>query len=101
MKAKLAELVQRLLKNPPETLTRVACYFALAGLFALSFSVLWPKPLSVVIVMGVGEVLGIGAFACYLLAVLVDYQRSRPRHSLPHAVAVTAAPSPSDETSKE
>lgn len=97
MKAKLEQVVQRVLKNTPETLTRVACYFALAGLFALSFSVVWPKPLSVVIVMGVGEMLGIGAFACYLLAVLVDYQRGR------HADAARTTPdlkSPPEETSK-
>lgn len=78
---KLDQLVQRVLRNSPETLTRLACWLALAGLFALSFSVLWPKPLSVVIVMGVGEVIGIGAFACYLLAVLVDYQLGKPAKS--------------------
>ena len=99
---KLDRLVQRVLQHSPETLTRLACYFALAGLASLSITVLWPKPLAVVVVLGLGETLGIGAFACYLLAVLVDYQRGRHRHSLPGAVtsAPSAAPSPPEEASK-
>jgi hypothetical protein len=58
-------------------LTRVACAFALAGLLLMACSLVWPKPLLVILAMSLGHVLGAVALACYILAVLLDVTRSQ------------------------
>jgi hypothetical protein len=58
-------------------LTRVACVLALLGLFIMVYPLLFPGALTVVLSMGLGHTLGIAAFACYLLAVIVDLAQRR------------------------
>jgi hypothetical protein len=57
-------------------LTRVAAILALVGLGSMVYSVLVPRPLPVIFAMSVGHVIGGAAFACYLVAVLLDVSRS-------------------------
>jgi hypothetical protein len=56
-------------------LIRLACVLALAGLFVLCFSVIVPRPIPVIFAMSVGHGIGIAAFLCYLLAVVLDAAR--------------------------
>ena len=56
-------------------LTRLACLLALLGLAVMCFSVLVPRPLPVIFAMSGGHAIGGAAFACYLLAVLLDLAR--------------------------
>ena len=72
---KLDKLYEWVLQHSVTTLIRLACILALAGLFALCSIILWPKPLMVVVVMGVGHGIGVAAFGCYLLAVILDNRR--------------------------
>ena len=72
---KVAKLWDWVLQHSVVTLVRVACIIALVGLFALCLTVIWPKPLMVVIVMGAGHAIGGAAFVCYLLAVILDNRR--------------------------
>jgi hypothetical protein len=58
-------------------LTRVACVLALLGLAVMIYPLLFPGALSVVLSMALGHSLGIAAFACYLLAVVLDLARRR------------------------
>ncbi|MCA9646885.1 MAG: hypothetical protein H6718_01430 [Polyangiaceae bacterium] len=67
-------------------LLRMACVAALIALSLMSYSVISLKPLPVIFAMSVGHGIGIFAFLCYLLAVILDTRRSAPRTS--------AAPSP-------
>ena len=57
-------------------LTQLAAVLALFALAVMAFSVLFPRPLYVVFAMSIGHVVGGAAFACYLLAVLLDIYRS-------------------------
>ncbi|HVW29639.1 MAG TPA: hypothetical protein VHC69_29955 [Polyangiaceae bacterium] len=56
-------------------LVRLACALALLGLSVLCFSVIVPRPLPVIFAMSVGHGIGMAAFCCYLLAVVVDAAR--------------------------
>jgi hypothetical protein len=60
-------------------LTRVAAALALLALAIMAGSVIYPRPLLVVFAMSVGHVIGGAAFACYLVAVLVDVSRNNPK----------------------
>jgi hypothetical protein len=64
-------------------LIRVACYLAIAALALMVWSVLRPAALPVVIGMSVGQVLGVLAFLCYILAVLTDVRRAPPASIAP------------------
>jgi hypothetical protein len=57
-------------------LTRVACVLALLGLSLMSYSLLDPRAVPVIVAMSLGHAFGFGAFGCYLLAVVVDVWRS-------------------------
>jgi hypothetical protein len=59
-------------------LTRAACIFALGGLSLMSYSIIDPRAIPVIAAMSVGHVFGISAFACYLLAIVLDI-RNRGR----------------------
>jgi hypothetical protein len=50
---------------------------ALVGLLVMIWPLLFPGALTVVLSMALGHTLGIAAFACYLLAVIVDLARRR------------------------
>jgi hypothetical protein len=67
----------RVLKTSVLTLTRLACAFALLGLSLMSYSIVDPRAIPVITAMSVGHVLGISAFACYLLAIVLDLRARR------------------------
>jgi hypothetical protein len=68
---------------PLVVLTRVAAITSIVALLVMMYSVLFPKPLSVMASMSVGQLLGAFALGCYLLAVLGDVtSRARARRSL-------------------
>ena len=75
--------LQRILGRSVTRLTRMACWLALAGLAVMSYSIISPRPLPVIFAMSVGQGIGILAFLCYLLAVVLDIRRHPPRASLP------------------
>jgi hypothetical protein len=75
-------------------LTRIACVLALVGLAVMCFSVLVPRPLPVIFAMSGGHAIGVAAFACYLVAVLLDLAR-REGKLPPHLSSAPEAPPPS------
>ncbi len=77
MKAAVQNLWARVARRSVAELTRVACVLALLGLAVMMYPLLFPGALTVVLSMGLGHALGIGAFACYLLAVILDLARRR------------------------
>ncbi len=75
-------------------LTRLACILALVGLAVICLSVIYPRPLAVIFAMSGGHAIGVAAFGCYLLAVLLDLARREGK--LPaHASSAPEAPPPS------
>ena len=68
----------RVLQTSVVTVTRAACVFALLGLGLMSYSILDPRAIPVIMAMSVGHAFGISAFACYLLAIVLDI-RNRGR----------------------
>jgi hypothetical protein len=62
-------------------LTRLACVLALVGLVLLCYSVLFPEPLPVILAMSGGHVVGVAAFLCYLLAIVLDQARQEGKLS--------------------
>ncbi len=77
MKATVSSLWSRVAARSVSELTRVACVLALFGLAVMLYPLLFPGALSVVLSMALGHTLGIAAFACYLLAVVLDLARRR------------------------
>jgi hypothetical protein len=86
------KLVERLKEHSVESLVRVACILALAGLGVMVLSVVYPAPLVVIFAMGGGHVIGGAAFACYLLSIVLDMQRASRRRSLVPPAGVAPAP---------
>jgi hypothetical protein len=72
-------LVERIESSSVRGLTRLACVLALVALAALSWSVISPDPLPVIFAMSGGHLIGIAAFSCYLLAILLDLERREGR----------------------
>jgi hypothetical protein len=83
-------LVARILADSVQHLTRVACVFALLGLALMSYSILDPRAVPVIVAMSLGHAFGIMAFACYLLAVILDVKRG--------GRSTSVAPAPVDGT---
>jgi hypothetical protein len=79
-----------------ERLTRVAAVLALMALGIIVFSVLFPRPLPVIFAMSAGHAIGGLAFACYLLAVLLDVSRSGTKSS-----SVAPGRAPAEGAAKE
>lgn len=77
MKAAAQNLWSRVARRSIAELTRIACLLALLGLAVMIYPMLFPGALTVVLSMGLGHALGIGAFICYLLAVILDLARRR------------------------
>jgi hypothetical protein len=73
------KIVARVEASSTRGLTRLACGLALMGLALLSCSVLFPTPLPVILAMSAGHVLGVAAFSCYLLAIVLDLARHEGR----------------------
>jgi hypothetical protein len=74
MKA-IAKLSVRLKLLSRVSLTRLACVLALIGLAFMVYSIFSPRPLPVILAMSVGQMFGMAAVACYLVAILVDLAR--------------------------
>ena len=77
MKATARGLWLRVARRSVTELTRIACVLALAGLLVMVYPLLFPGALTVVLSMALGHTLGIAAFACYLLAIIVDLAQRR------------------------
>jgi len=77
------KLLERIAKQSVTTMIRLACILAVAGLTLMMISVLIPRPLMVIGAMSLGHPLGIGAFLCYLTAVVLD-TASRERSAPPN-----------------
>jgi len=77
LKATARALWLRVARRSVTELTRIACVLALVGLLVMVYPLLFPGALTVVLSMGLGHTLGIAAFACYLLAVIVDLAQRR------------------------
>jgi hypothetical protein len=68
-------MLKRLQKHSVVSLVRLACWVALVGLAVMAASILKPAPLIVIFAMSVGQVIGIVAFLCFLLSILMDVVR--------------------------
>lgn len=75
-------VLQRLLAASVLKLTRAACVSALLGLALMSYSLLDPRAIPVIVAMSVGHAFGFAAFGCYLLAVILDVRRDRAEFAL-------------------
>jgi len=71
-------LWDRVLQRSVPELVRVACLLALLALALVCWSILDPRPIPVILAMSVGHLVGGAAFACYLLAVILDAVRRPP-----------------------
>lgn len=80
------KLAERLQKGSVFQLTRIACVLALIGLAMMVYSILSPRPLPVIAAMSVGQMFGMAAVACYLLAILVDVGRSSRGGTTPQSM---------------
>jgi hypothetical protein len=60
-------------------LTRLACVLALVALALMSYSVIFPRPLPVILAMSLGHLIGAAAVVCYVLAVIIDAATSGDR----------------------
>ncbi len=60
-----------------ERLTVLAASLSLLALVMMAVGILVPGPLPVVLAMSVGQLIGAGALALYLLAVFVEMRRNR------------------------
>ncbi len=69
--------LERVIGRSVTRLTRIACWLALVGLALISCSIIWPRPLPVILAMSGGHAIGVLAFVCYLGAIVLD-QRRRP-----------------------
>lgn len=90
-------LASRLAHGSLAHLTRIACVLALIGLAMMVYSILSPRPLPVILAMSVGQMFGIAAVLCYLLAILVDLSRgsrggTSPQSLRPPEVAASDKP---------
>lgn len=79
-------LLKRLRHRSVRTLVRLACVLTLCGLAIFCWSILFPGPLPVILAMSAGHAVGVAAFTCYLLAIILDaLGRPPPPESLPPA----------------
>ncbi len=70
---------EKLERVGPRGLVLAACSLSLLALGLMSWSVLDPTPLPVMVVMSVGQVIGSLGLACYLAAVVVYQWRGSKR----------------------
>ena len=64
-----------------EGVVRFACFATLVSLALMSWSVLDPSPLPVMVSMSMGQAIGTLALACYLFAILLFQLRLRRARS--------------------
>ena len=77
------KLFARVLGTSVVTLTRAACAFALVALSLMSYSIVDPRAIPVIAAMSVGHALGVAAFGCYLLAIVLDLRNRGRADSAP------------------
>jgi Na+/melibiose symporter-like transporter len=87
-------LNSRLQRSSVRRLTRLAAMLALTGLAIMAYAVVSPRPLPVILAMSVGQVIGIAAFFCYLVAVVLDVSRSKPAPDSLNPPPPSTAPPP-------
>jgi hypothetical protein len=92
--------VERLLNRSVESLVRVACFAALAGLAVMAASILYPTPLLVIFAMSGGHVIGGFAVVCYVLSILMDVNRKYRATLAPPAPVAASEPADSARTGK-
>lgn len=59
----------------PSRLVRIACFLALAGLAAMSWSVVDPRPIPVFVAMSVGQVIGTFSLLLFLFVLVLGATR--------------------------
>lgn len=91
-------LYSRLVHSSMAGLVKVACVLSLLALGLICISVLFPRPLPVILAMSLGHVVGGAAFACYLLAVILDATRRSPPQTPAAPDGTVDAGSRGDET---
>ena len=69
---RLSLFVRGKVKRSVPALIRLACVIALLGLATFAVSLLYPRPLVVIVAMSVGHVIGAVAVVLYGLAVVLD-----------------------------
>lgn len=73
---------ERLEHQSVRRLTRLAVVLALIGLGIMTYSIVVPRPVPIILAMSVGQLIGVLAFFFYVLAVIVDMLRGPPRDSI-------------------
>jgi hypothetical protein len=58
-------------------LIRLSCWLALVGLAVMAASILFPNPLLIIFATSAGQMIGVAAVLCYVLAVVGDVMRGR------------------------
>ena len=87
------KLLDVILHHSVRELTRAAAVLALVALAIMSYSIVSPRPLPVVLAMSVGHVIGGAALAFYLIAVVLHAARQPRRAGAGHAPAGEAVAS--------
>ncbi len=78
-------------------LVALACYLGIGALLMMAWSVIDPRALPVVLGMSVGQGLGVMAFACFALAVVLDARRASEALPPPASTPPPPASTPSKE----
>ena len=90
-------LLDRVFSHGVPQLVRFSCVLALVALSLVCWSVLQPRPVPVILAMSAGHAIGGSAFACYVLAVILDAVRRPPRADRQAAIS-SVAPALVDST---
>ncbi len=77
------KIFARLLGASVVGLTPAACFFALAALSLMAYSIVDPRAIPVIAAMSLGHGFGVSAFACYLLAIVLDIRNRGRADSAP------------------
>lgn len=77
----------RLAQGSVSGLLKLACVLSLLALALICFAVFVPRPLPVILAMSAGHAVGGAAFACYLLAVVLDAMGRTPATSTESATS--------------
>lgn len=96
----ILDIIPPRLKSSEQRLARAASYFALGGLSLFALSLFHPKPLTVILSMSVGHVLGAIAVLLYLVAIIVDTRslsKSKEAVAPPNSSLVQGERNPDDE----
>lgn len=95
----LLDVIPAKLKSSEQRLARAASYFALLGLLLFALSLFHPKPLTVILSMSAGHILGFLAVLLYLVAIVLDTRRAS--QSRANSDAATSTSMQGDENSPD